>query len=419
MAATSPVSLAEELLKTVKSLEGQGSRLSPQQAYDATRRVETLTDKIKRTVLGPLEYTIQIAESCHESAALRFVTELGVADAIGDDVKTLSEISQQAGVGTLYLGIAMSCLVAHGYFEEVDGFGSRVYKNNAMSNILRAHSDDTFCSAIGFVCDDSFKAAAHLVETARAGGNKGGKKGKSGANLAFGFEGPLFEWYSGPAQVWRGQRMGRAMQQLHKMANGNVVTDFDWCALDGPVVDVGGGIGSLEMTVMKTFPDTAPPFIIFDIAETSADARKAWSAQPPAAQARVSFAAGDFLASTLEGTGLPRGQPTYLIRHVLHDWTDDEAVGILSNVRIAMLASNEGARKAHGRPKLLLCEMLLQERSGRFVYTTSVQALALNNGKTRTEAEMVGLLERAGFKVVKVHAMRAVDSIIEATPAEL
>jgi len=205
-----------------------------------------------------------------------------------------------------------------------------------------------------------------------------------------------------------------------RVANGNVVADFDWCALDGPVVDIGGGIGSLEMAVTKTYPDTAPPFIIFDIPETSADARKAWSSQPAAAQARISFAAGDFLAPTLEGTGLPRGQPTYLIRHVLHDWTDDEAVGMLSNVRTAMLASDAGTRKAHGRaPTLLLCEMLLQKRSGRFVYTTSIQALALNNGKTRTEGEMVGLLERAGFKVVKVHAMRAVDSIIEAIPAGL
>ena len=149
-----------------------------------------------------------------------------------------------------------------------------------------------------------------------------------------------------------------------------------------------------------------------------------WSAQPSGAQARVSFVAGDFLAPTLAATQLPLGQQTYLIRHVLHDWTDAEVVGILRNVRAAMLASETAGSADAGvlsaqrrKPKLLLCEMLLQERSGRFVYTTSMQLLALNNGKTRTEAEMLALLECAGFEVTNMHAMRAADSIIEATPA--
>lgn len=45
-----------------------------------------------------------------------------------------------------------------------------------------------------------------------------------------------------------------------------------------------------------------------------------------------------------------------------------------------------------------------------------MQLLALNNGLTRTEGEMVRLVEKAGFKVENVHEMRAVDAIIEATP---
>lgn len=67
-------------------------------------------------------------------------------------------------------------------------------------------------------------------------------------------------------------------------------------------------------------------------------------------------------------------------------------------------------------PTLLLCEMLLRPDSSRFVRTTSMQLLALNNGVTRTEGEMTGLVKAAGFQVRKVHEMRAADSIIEATP---
>lgn len=130
-------------------------------------------------------------------------------------------------------------------------------------------------------------------------------------------------------------------------------------------------------------------------------------------QEQVSFVPGNFLAPTLEETKLPQGKPTYLIRHVLHDWTDDQVVEILKNVRAAMLA---GRGSETGVPTLLLCEMLLRANSSRFVRTTSMQLLALNNGVTRTEGEMVRLAEAAGFRVRKVHAMRAADSIIEATP---
>ena len=111
------------------------------------------------------------------------------------------------------------------------------------------------------------------------------------------------------------------------------------------------------------------------------------------------------MASSFSDTGMPQGKPTYIIRHVLHDWTDDEVVHILSNVRQAM-------PKQNGR--LLLVEMLLRPDSSRFVRQTSVQLLALNSGITRTQEAMEALVVRAGFKVARVTHMRAVDSVIEA-----
>jgi hypothetical protein len=127
---------------------------------------------------------------------------------------------------------------------------------------------------------------------------------------------------------------------------------------------------------------------------------------------RISFVGGSFLDSDLSTSNIPQNQPTYLIRHVLHDWTDAEVVSILSNVRSAMSADANMAAKTR---KLLVCEMLLPERPTQFVRQTSMQLLTLNNGFVRTQAHMIRLIEQAGFKVEKVHHMRAVDSIIEAT----
>ncbi|KAI0635107.1 S-adenosyl-L-methionine-dependent methyltransferase [Trametes polyzona] len=442
MSEVSPIVYAEELLQLVKALhpEGQPAGVRDAQAYETRKRVQRLCNDITRSVCGPLEYTVLLAESCHESAALRLVTEYGVADAIGNYSKSLADICEEVKVNFRYLDVAMKCLVSHGYFEEIGGFNSRVFKNNAMSDVLRKDHPQTLKDAVGFICDDGGKAASYLSEAARAPDNE--SKGSAPAlNLAFGFEGPVFQHWADGAHAWRGKRLGQAMKQLHQMANGNVVVeiyhpldigpDFDWAGLQSPVVDVGGGIGALELALVRAYPDSTVNFVVVDLAETLKNARTVWETQSEDARRRVSFVAGDFLAPTLEGTRLPCGQPTYLIRHVLHDWTDEQVIAILRNVRAAMLAppppptghpaSDSGVApvgSARRAPKLLVCEMLLQERSGRFAYTTSLQVLALNNGIIRTEAEMVALLEKAGFTVAVVHAMRAVDTIIEATPAE-
>lgn len=85
--------------------------------------------------------------------------------------------------------------------------------------------------------------------------------------------------------------MGNAMQQLHRMANGNVVfgpyhqhiqsisvtqygTDYDWSALTSPIVDVGGGIGSLELALVKSRPQDQFQFVLFDIPKTIENAKK-------------------------------------------------------------------------------------------------------------------------------------------------
>jgi O-methyltransferase domain len=126
---------------------------------------------------------------------------------------------------------------------------------------------------------------------------------------------------------------------------------------------------------------------------------------PPAVSSHVSFVGGNFLASSFSDTNMPQGKPTYIIRHVLHDWTDDEVVHILSTVRQAM-------PKQNGR--LLLVEMLLQPDSSRHVRMSSVRLL-VNSGITRTQEAMEALVVRAGFKVSRVTHMRAVDSVIEAS----
>ncbi|KAF8079201.1 S-adenosyl-L-methionine-dependent methyltransferase [Lyophyllum atratum] len=402
-----PVTIAEQLLQLTKAnFDTSSPQNDPLAQYNAKIRVQDLCDQLLQSVLGRLEYTILLAESCQESSALGFVTTLGVPDIIGDETMTVTQLSEASGADPRFLSTAMSCLTKHRYFEEVGGFGTDVYRNNDSSDILREGHSDSVKDAVGLICDEGFKATSYLLEASKAP-STGGKRVPA-VNLAFGFDKSVFEWMSDNA--WRGRRMGKAMQQLHRMANGNVISDYPWNQLVSPIVDIGGGIGSLELALLKQEENAALKFTIFDIPKTIEDAKKTWMTQPDAASSRVSFTPGNFLATSLDQSRIPCGQPTYLIRHVLHDWTDDQVLTILTNVRQAMVASPGPDPNA----KLIVCEMLLRDSSSRFVRTTSMQLMALNNGVTRTEAQMVKLVEKSGFKISRIHHMRAVDSIIEA-----
>jgi hypothetical protein len=135
---------------------------------------------------------------------------------------------------------------------------------------------------------------------------------------------------------------------------------------------------------------------------------------PAEVASRVSFVGGSFLDANLATNNIPQNQPTYIIRHVLFDWVDDEVVTIMRNVRAAMDA--DGNAKAAGR-KLLLCEMLLAQKPTAYDRQISMQLHVLNNGFVRTEAHMMRLLKEAGFVVEGAHHMRAIDTIITSSVA--
>lgn len=53
------------------------------------------------------------------------------------------------------------------------------------------------------------------------------------------------------------------------------ITDYDWPALESPIIDIGGGIGSLELALAKECSESPFQFVIFDIPETIVNAKKA------------------------------------------------------------------------------------------------------------------------------------------------
>jgi hypothetical protein len=101
---------------------------------------------------------------------------------------------------------------------------------------------------------------------------------------------------------------------------------------------------------------------------------------------------------------VPKGGDVYLLRRIIHDWEDEDAGRILSNVRSAM--GPDGT--------LLLVEGLLDSA----VHPAGLMDLVMLvlGGRERTEADFRSLLDSAGFALNRV-IPAGTYSLIECHPA--
>ena len=125
-------------------------------------------------------------------------------------------------------------------------------------------------------------------------------------------------------------------------------------------------------------------------------------AVPPELAGRLSIQGGDFFAA------VPSGGSIYILRKVIHDWYDDEAVAILRTCRAAM---RPGAR-------LLLIETLIPE-GNEYSYAKLLDLLMLvyPGGQERKLSEYRALLGAAGLDLRQVIPTASAVNILEAVPA--
>ena len=116
---------------------------------------------------------------------------------------------------------------------------------------------------------------------------------------------------------------------------------------------------------------------------------------------RCAVAGGSFFDA------VPEGADAYLLKAVIHDWPDAEAVAILGTCRQAI--------PEHGT--LLLVEQLLGEGPdpSRTAFS-DLNMLVAPGGKERTLDEYGSLLGAAGFQLGRAAATGTDVFVIEATP---
>ena len=104
---------------------------------------------------------------------------------------------------------------------------------------------------------------------------------------------------------------------------------------------------------------------------------------------------------------MPKGADLHVLKFILHDWTDEECVRILTRCREALAPGG----------KVVLVEMLVQEEiRPDFVMLMDLNMLVMTGGRERTAKEFEKVFQDAGFEVTRVIPTKSPFALIEARP---
>jgi hypothetical protein len=162
-----------------------------------------------------------------------------------------------------------------------------------------------------------------------------------------------------------------------------IVAAYDFAGV-GSVVDVGGGSGALLAEILRAHPSIRG--ILFDLPRVV-------EAAGPILEAagvldRCDVVGGDFFEE------VPAGGDVYVLKGVVHDWDDGDAVRILRNCRRVMGTES----------RLLLIEQVVPDDRAPEPFTLfmDLHMLAIHGAGERTAEDFGALLDSAGLRLARV-----------------
>jgi hypothetical protein len=331
--------------------------------------------------LAETEQLSRIGAQAALSRAICTIGELGVADHIEIGApQPVQKLAQITGAHERSLYRLLRFTASYDIFKEVR---PHEFDHTPLSAALRSDAEG------------SFRPAARMFHRMFAGWDglhHAVMTGECGFQKVYGK--PLFDYVGADAEL--PPLFDAGMTAFHGHETQAMLEAYDFSDVK-TLADVGGGNGSLLGTVLRRYPHLRG--ILFDLGHVTARARAALEAAGLAE--RCSVIEGSFFES------IPAGADTYLMRHVIHDWTDEQSVQILSKCR--KVIPQDG--------RLLLVEFAVSgANKASLGKDADMIMLAFPGGMERTDEEYGDLFARSGFKLSRVVPTKSAVSVIEARP---
>ena len=324
---------------------------------------------------APPHVTIwQTATAIVASRALQVAAELGVADQIGErpvPVQTLAEACR-ADAGALERVLRL--LASLGIFVRHEGG----YAHSDASRVLRTDAPGSMRAFarlmnLRFV-NQAFTRLDHSVQT-----------GEPAARIVDprGIWGHLRD-HPDEAQIFGEAMLAKAAADIPA-----VLEAYDFRRF-GTIADIGGGLGHLLRAILERAAESNG--ILFDLPEVIGSL--------PRATDRLTPVAGDFFRDALPSAD------AYILMEVLHDWSDQDCVRILSAIRRAATP---------GATVTVIEGIVVDAGDDPRVNTMDVLMLAIPGGGERSVAELETLFVAGGFRLNAVvqtaGAMKVVEGV--------
>jgi ubiquinone/menaquinone biosynthesis C-methylase UbiE len=205
---------------------------------------------------------------------------------------------------------------------------------------------------------------------------------------------PVFDWLSEHPEA--AKIFDAAMTGFHGPETQAMIDAYDYAGVH-TLVDIGGGNGTVLTAVLKKHPEIKG--ILYDLPGVIERAKK--NLADAGLAARCQAIAGSFFESA------PPGGDAYQMRHIIHDWTDEQCHTILGHIRKVIPKNG----------KLLVIEMVIKPRNEpQPAKWLDLNMLLIPGGRERTEEEYREMYAKAGFKLERIVPTPTEVSVIEGKP---
>ncbi len=313
--------------------------------------------------------------------AIYVAAEIGIADILAAGPRTADELARGLRMDGPSLYRVLRALASIDIFRE-DGEGR--FSLTPMGKLLESDAPGSKRSLARMAGAEFYRSWGGLLPSLKTGG--------AAFDEVFGK--PFFHYMSANPDRWR--IYDDAMTGVHDSETIPVLDAYDFTPFE-TIVDVGGGNGLALAAILRRHPGIRG--VLFDLPAVADRAREVVAGAGVSDRCRIE--GGDFFDS------VPSSGDAYLLRHVIHDWEDGEAIAILGNCRDAM---QPGGR-------VLVVETVIPSGNEPCFGKWLDLMMLVVGGRERTREQYGDLFSAAGLRLTRVVPTAHEVSVIEGVRA--
>lgn len=313
--------------------------------------------------------------------------ESGIIDTLEDGTKTLDDLTATLDLPDDHTARLLRALEVYGVIEADDGNGYSL--TPVGERFLANHPESVRDYLLFYYNPTRFAAVRHLPDIVAAGG-------PTGYELEFGKS--MFEVFDEDPEF---SEQFNGMQDLSKLGETAEIVEtmetVDFTRFSS-ICDVGGGYGDLLTRLVDQYPHLEGT--VLELPSVLEDENRLWAPRRDVDE-RCEYVAGDMFE------GVPAAD-AYILKAILHDWTDDDCVRILSNIHEA--APEDG--------RLFVRERIVSaDDPDPATVDMDIWMMLETGGRERTRTEFEGLFEQAGWEIENILAVDQEISIMQCMKA--